>query len=197
MSAEQLEFNVDRIDAKMEELLASFEAHPQMQPPNTHPTIFFLFDFIRNAHRELQGIDMDKFRAGDANARRMAQDVLGRNNFTNALVNDTTGKLALMTGGDPNNPVDFGEDIREKAKAINRNQLQALLPWTLAPASSTSNIARRSAALATPESIHCLEGRTRRFIRHLGIIMASEARADVVRYRQEEEPVIVRVVFPG
>ncbi|KAH1291792.1 hypothetical protein KXV81_005475 [Aspergillus fumigatus] len=118
MSAEQLEFNVDRIDAKMEELLASFEAHPQMQPPNTHPTIFFLFDFVRNAHRELQGIDMDKFRAGDANARRMAQDVLGRNNFTNALVNDTTGKLALMTGGDPNNPVDFGEDIREKAKAL-------------------------------------------------------------------------------
>ncbi|KAF4166473.1 hypothetical protein CNMCM6936_006437 [Aspergillus lentulus] len=48
----------------------------------------------------------------------MAQDVLGRNNFTNTLVNDTTGKLALMTGGDPNNPVDFGEEIREKAKAL-------------------------------------------------------------------------------
>ncbi|KAF7173577.1 hypothetical protein CNMCM6106_007633 [Aspergillus hiratsukae] len=98
---------------------------------------------------------MDKFNAGDANARSQAQDVLGRNNFTNTLVNDTTGKLALMTGGDPTNPVDFGEEIREKAKAINRNQLQALLPGTLAQASSTSNIARPSAAPATPESIHC------------------------------------------
>ncbi|KAF7156406.1 hypothetical protein CNMCM5623_010076 [Aspergillus felis] len=118
MSAEQLEFNVDRIDAKMAELLASFEAHPQMQPPNTHPTLFFLFDFVRNTHRELQEIDMDKFLAGDADARSKAQDVLGRNNFTNILVNDTTGKLALMTGGDPTNPVDFGDDIREKAKAL-------------------------------------------------------------------------------
>ncbi|KAF7131011.1 hypothetical protein CNMCM5793_003946 [Aspergillus hiratsukae] len=118
MSTDLLEFNVDRIDAKMADLLSSFEAHPQMQPPNTHPTLFFLFDFVRNTHRELLDIDMDKFNAGDANARSQAQDVLGRNNFTNTLVNDTTGKLALMTGGDPTNPVDFGEEIREKAKAL-------------------------------------------------------------------------------
>ncbi|PKX91681.1 uncharacterized protein P174DRAFT_443658 [Aspergillus novofumigatus IBT 16806] len=119
MIAEQLEFNVDRIDAKMEELLAYIlRGPPANAAPNTHPTLFFLFDFVRNTHRELQEIDMDKFRAGDANARSMAQDVLGRNNFTNTLVNDTTGKLALMTGGDPNNPVDFGEEIREKAKAL-------------------------------------------------------------------------------
>lgn len=89
-----------------------------MQPPNTHPTVFFLFDFIRNTHRELKQIDLDKFQAGDADARSQAQDVLGRNNFAHVLVNDTTGKLALMTGGDPTNPVDFGDEIRVKAREL-------------------------------------------------------------------------------
>lgn len=89
-----------------------------MQAPSPHPSIFFVFDFIRNTHRTLKAIDADKFRAGDADARQQAQEVLGRNQFALAIVNDTSGRLALMTGGDPANPVDFGDEVREKARAL-------------------------------------------------------------------------------
>lgn len=99
-------------------LSRSFENHPLMQPPNTHPTIFFMFDFIRNTHNALLAIDADKLRAGDKEAKRQASDVISRNHFTNLLIDDPTGKLALMTGGDPRNPVDFGPDIKAKAQAL-------------------------------------------------------------------------------
>lgn len=88
-----------------------------MQPPNTHPTIFFLLDFIRNTHRMLKDIDA-KFAAGDSAARDAAQEVLGRNQFANVLINDTSGKLALMTGSDPTSPLDLGPDIKAKARAL-------------------------------------------------------------------------------
>ncbi|KAL1963785.1 hypothetical protein VTN77DRAFT_7851 [Rasamsonia byssochlamydoides] len=115
---EILDFNAERLDKQMADLLESFESHPLMQPPNTHPAIFFMFDFIRNTHNQLLSIDADKLRAGDAEAKRQLTDVIGRNRFTNILINDTTGKLALMTGGDPRNPVDFGADIKAKAQAL-------------------------------------------------------------------------------
>lgn len=89
-----------------------------MQPPAPNPSIFFVFDFIRNTHRNLKGIDADKFRSGDGEARQQAQEVLERNQFAYTIVSDTSGKLALMTGGDPRNPVDFGDTIREKARAL-------------------------------------------------------------------------------
>lgn len=43
---------------------------------------------------------------------------MGRNSFADTLVNDRSGKLALLTGGDPTNPVDFGDEIRNKAKDV-------------------------------------------------------------------------------
>lgn len=89
-----------------------------MQPPNTNSNIFFVFDFIRNTHNALLAIDVDKLRRGDAEAKKQATDVISRNHFANLLINDTTGKLALMTGGDPRNPVDFGPDIKAKAQAL-------------------------------------------------------------------------------
>lgn len=89
-----------------------------MQAAQPHPTIFFLLDFIRNTRRMLQAIDAEKLRAEDSESVAKAKDVTSRNMFTLVLVNDTTGKLALMTGGDPSNPVDFGDDIRQKAEAL-------------------------------------------------------------------------------
>lgn len=89
-----------------------------MQPPNTHPTIFFLMDFVRNTQRMLRNIDADKFAAGDPAARDAAQEVLGRNQFASVLLNDSSGKLALMTGSDPTNPIDFGPDIKAKGRAL-------------------------------------------------------------------------------
>lgn len=139
MSAEQLNVNIDKVDSQMGELLTyafpyqpfctcqtsqltetnrAFESHPQMQPPATHPTLFFLFDFVRTTHRTLKSIDAEKFRTGDSEARSQAQEVVSRNQFANMLVSDQTGKLALMTGGDPTNPLDFGDEIREKARIL-------------------------------------------------------------------------------
>lgn len=89
-----------------------------MQPPDTHPTLFFIFDFIRNTRKELRAIDIQKLREGDAEAKKQIVDVIGRNGFTSALINDTSGRLAIMTGGDPGNPVDFGPEIKEKIRAL-------------------------------------------------------------------------------
>jgi hypothetical protein len=46
-------------------------------------------------------------------------EVMGRNNFASLLINDTSGKMAMMTGGDPSNPADFGADVKAKAAALN------------------------------------------------------------------------------
>ena len=89
-----------------------------MQPPTPNPTIFFTFDFLRNTHRQLRDIDADKFLAGDRAARGAAQEVLGRIQFANTLVNDRSGKLALLTGGDPNQGVDFGDKMRRLAGGL-------------------------------------------------------------------------------
>jgi hypothetical protein len=90
-----------------------------MQPPDTHPTLFFLFDFIRNTHKQLKSIDASKLReGGDADTQNSVAEVIGRNKFAKTLIEDTSGKLALLTGGDPGKPLDFGEEIREKAKVL-------------------------------------------------------------------------------
>lgn len=130
---DQLAVNLDKVDSKMGELLtylppslhppfmltthptSAFESHPQMQPPSPNPSLFFLFDFIRNTHRTLKNIDFQKFASGDPSARQEAQEVMGRNQFANSIVGDRSGRLAMLTGGDPSNPVDFGDEIRAKA----------------------------------------------------------------------------------
>lgn len=89
-----------------------------MQPPNPHPTVFFLKDFIKNTHDQLKQIDADKLASGDKGARDALQEVVGRNQFASLLLNDSSGKLSLMTGSDPSNPVEFGPDIKAKAQAL-------------------------------------------------------------------------------
>ncbi|KAF9888377.1 hypothetical protein FE257_008655 [Aspergillus nanangensis] len=108
--------NLSALDTKMEELLAAFNAHPGLQPPNTHPTVFFVADFVHNTHRALKNIDQAKYQAGDAACQQEATEVLGRNGFANMLISDATGRLNALTGGGP--PVDFGDDIRAKIKEV-------------------------------------------------------------------------------
>lgn len=66
----------------------------------------------------LKEVDADKYAAGDKSARDTVNEVVGRNSFANVLLNDTTGKLSMMTGGDPDNPIDFGPEIKAKAKDL-------------------------------------------------------------------------------
>ena len=89
-----------------------------MQPPATHPTVFFLMDFVRNTQKELKGVDAEKYAAGDQAAREQVQEVIGRNQFACMLLGDSSGKLSVMTGSDPNNPVDFGANVKAKARAL-------------------------------------------------------------------------------
>lgn len=89
-----------------------------MQPPRPHPTLFFLFDFIRNTQHQLQSIDPEKLARGDPEAKEQVNEVIGRNMFTKILIDDKTGKLALMTGCAPNDIVDFGDEIREKIRIL-------------------------------------------------------------------------------
>lgn len=96
----------------------AFEQHPQMQPPETHPTVFFLMDFARNTQKVLRGIDAQKYAAGDQAALEQMQEVVGRSSFTCMLLTDQSGKVAIMTGADPNNPVDFGPNIKAKGRAL-------------------------------------------------------------------------------
>ncbi|KAJ5816400.1 hypothetical protein N7447_008633 [Penicillium robsamsonii] len=96
----------------------AFESHPQCRPPNTHPTIFFLYDFVRNSFNQLMAVDADKYAAGDSGAKTTVDEVEGRNGFANMLINDTSGKLSMMTGGNPSNPADFGAEIKAKALAL-------------------------------------------------------------------------------
>ncbi|KAN0066925.1 hypothetical protein V8E54_014983 [Elaphomyces granulatus] len=113
-----LEFNADLIDERLEDVLTAFEAHPAMQPPNIHPTMMYMFDFINNTHRKLQTIDLEKLRAGDAHTKDTATDILGRNRFAYILVKDHSGSLLTLTGVPPSCPVDYGEDITSKLEAL-------------------------------------------------------------------------------
>ncbi|KAJ5555103.1 hypothetical protein N7535_007548 [Penicillium sp. DV-2018c] len=96
----------------------AFEAHPQCNPPNKHPTIFFLYDFVRNTFNQIKNIDPAKFAAGDRAAKSAVAEADGRNSFASMLINDKGGQVAKMTGADPSNPADFGEDIKAKARAL-------------------------------------------------------------------------------
>ncbi|KAJ5864701.1 uncharacterized protein N7529_006617 [Penicillium soppii] len=109
------DINLQDLSSKMQALLDAFEAHPECQPPNTNPTIFFVYDFVRNTHNQLKKVDAAKFAAGDSAAVGVVNEARGRNNFASLLINDTSGKMALMTGGDPSNPADFGAEVKARA----------------------------------------------------------------------------------
>ena len=63
--------------------------------------------------RELPKVREEK---GEEAAEEQWSDALQRCIFSKILINDTTGKLAIMTGGDPRNPVDFGQNVKDKAE---------------------------------------------------------------------------------
>ena len=97
---------------------SAFESHPECQPPNTNPSIFFSYDFIRNTHKQLKQVDPAKYAAGDKAAQAAVQEIIGRNSFASILVNDTSGKVAMITGGNPASPPNFGDEIKAAVAAL-------------------------------------------------------------------------------
>lgn len=45
-------------------------------------------------------------------------DVAGRTIYTQILIDDKSPKLTMMTGGDPKNVFDFGDEIKLRAKEV-------------------------------------------------------------------------------
>ncbi|KAJ9304953.1 hypothetical protein DTO217A2_5606 [Paecilomyces variotii] len=111
MSEELLDFNAERVDRQMADLL---EYPANQLTPKTLP-----LPPSQGRHQGSgPGGAFNGVRAGDTTARQQVTEVLARNRFANELINDKTGKLAMMTGDDPRNPVDLGPDIKAKAQAL-------------------------------------------------------------------------------
>ncbi len=70
--------------------------------------------------RELPNV---KAKDGEKAAEAQYADVVGRCTFSKILINDTSGKMAMLTMADPRNPLDFGEDVKKKA-----DELDEVLP---------------------------------------------------------------------
>jgi hypothetical protein len=45
------------IDARLNELVNALRAHPQMQPPNPHPTLYHIWDFVMRTKYILSELD--------------------------------------------------------------------------------------------------------------------------------------------
>ncbi|KAJ5594276.1 uncharacterized protein N7459_000484 [Penicillium hispanicum] len=118
MAAQSNINDIEDYERKMTDLINTFESHPQAQPPSPHPTAFFLLDFIKNSHRNLQQIDKQKYASGDNAAQEAFREIVGRNSFAILLLHDDSGKLSMMTGADPRNRINFGPEIKAKAEAL-------------------------------------------------------------------------------
>ncbi|KAL4892935.1 hypothetical protein BDV59DRAFT_179055 [Aspergillus ambiguus] len=103
--------NIAELEGKMDDLIITFCAHPSFE----NRTFAFLADFVRNSRLALGRVDKAKYAAGDARACIEVKEVMGRNNFAKMLMNDTSGKLSAVTGGEP---VDFGDEIRAKMATV-------------------------------------------------------------------------------
>ncbi|KGO75286.1 hypothetical protein PITC_001500 [Penicillium italicum] len=107
--------NIQDLNAKMQALIE------HVSPPPNNPTEQYLSESLNNPpsrnahHNQLKAVDAEKYAAGDNAAKTAVNEIEGRNAFANMLINDKSGKLSMMTGGDPSNPADFGAEIKNKA----------------------------------------------------------------------------------
>ncbi|KAI9754214.1 MAG: hypothetical protein M4579_004811 [Chaenotheca gracillima] len=103
---------------KLGELVDAIEGHVLWTPPNPNKALFFMWDFVQRSRHMLRTAPEVFEQRGAAAANEQVSDVAGRSIFTKILMQDTTGKFSIMVGQDPNNPLDFGETIIEKAEAV-------------------------------------------------------------------------------
>jgi hypothetical protein len=108
-----------RLEAASKELISSLTAHPNFVTEQSarRGSVYFVWDFVCKTQRMLETWD-GKFGA-------VSRDIMGRSLLANVLVNDTSGKRALICGEDPSNPVDFGADVKRKSQAV-QNATQEL-----------------------------------------------------------------------
>ncbi|KAI9818209.1 MAG: hypothetical protein M1827_000834 [Pycnora praestabilis] len=122
LSASQV---ISAMNRKLTDLIDALEAHPEMQPPHAHKTIYYIWDFVQRSRHMLNQLDPAKIDTRDNAEVEDFQDILGRCAFAETLINDDSGRLTMMTGGDPSRPFDFGADVKTKARALNGRSNEA------------------------------------------------------------------------
>ena len=93
----------------------AIEAHPLFTPPKPQQTLFFMWDFVQRSRHMLQNLPSNKRKAEE-----QFDDVVGRCIYTKVLISDSNDMLAMMTGVDPKNAVDFGDDVRRGMDEVNK-----------------------------------------------------------------------------
>ncbi|KFY17001.1 hypothetical protein V492_00966 [Pseudogymnoascus sp. VKM F-4246] len=120
------------LDQKLGELIQAIESHELWVPPTPNQTLYHVWDFLNRSKYMLSEFDNieagralthpNQFRpapgTGAAAAKKVYDDVVGRNMMAQMMITDTTGKTAMLTGSS-GPPVDFGADAKEKVRALN------------------------------------------------------------------------------
>jgi len=113
--------DVTRLKTKLAELVTAVEAHPRItnDPARRAPrSLYFTWDFLRRTEHNLLQVDVPALVANDEVALEAYNDVLGRVSLSCTIITDETGEACRIIT--QNAPVDFGAEVREKAKALQR-----------------------------------------------------------------------------
>jgi hypothetical protein len=81
--------------------------------------LYYVWDFVQRTKHNLSRIDIGKLQAGDAAALEEYQDAFGRSCLSALLIEDKQGKM-LKQIAPGETPVDFGDTVREKARALGK-----------------------------------------------------------------------------
>ena len=84
-------------------------------PQRERNKVYYLYDFCCRSRYNLLQIDPQ---LRSKQARTDFQDVLERSIFSQVLINDNTGKFAIMTGDDPSKPTEWGDEVLAAAEKI-------------------------------------------------------------------------------
>lgn len=98
---------------------SAVEAHPQItnDPARRAPrSLYFTWDFLRRTEHNLLQVDVPALVANDEVALEAYNDVLGRVALSCTIITDETGEACRIIT--QNAPVNFGAEVREKAKAL-------------------------------------------------------------------------------
>lgn len=118
------------VAARLDGLLNDITAHPQWNPSDPNPTLYYVWDFVNRSKYMLSEYENIKagqpiqhpnqFQGGAGSGEKAAiscfQNVCGRTMMLDMMVNDTTGMMRGMTGGGP--AVDYGQGIKNAVKAL-------------------------------------------------------------------------------
>ncbi|TVY18708.1 hypothetical protein LARI1_G003850 [Lachnellula arida] len=121
------------VAARLEGIIDALIEHPKWEnPPNKNPTLYHVWDFVMRSKYMLSEYENVKdgkavqypsqfsggaAGSGDQAALVVFQDVCSRTMMLDLLVNDTSGKTAMLTGN-TGPPLDFGQKVKDAVKAL-------------------------------------------------------------------------------